>query len=198
MNLIVKTPSSQSIESIEKSLINIKVQDVAPVESWNPKFCGDLDIRIRKDGSWFYEGSKINRIKLVKLFSSILKKEGEKYFLVTPVEKIGIKVDFAPFVATSMTVIGGGKAQKISFITNVGDTFDLNYNHQLRIDYNPKTDEPHPYVIVRKNLEALIDRKNFYRFVDLGCIGKYQGQDWFGVWSNNCFFPIILNKHLMH
>ena len=90
----MKTQSSKSINNIENSLKKIKVQDVAPVNSWNPRFCGNLDIEIKKDGSWFYEGSKITRPNLVKLFSRILKKEGEKYFLVTPVEKVGIKVAF--------------------------------------------------------------------------------------------------------
>ena len=172
------------------------MQTVAPVESWDPKFCGNLDIQIKKDGSWFHEGSKITRLNLVKLFSSILKKEGENYFLVTPVEKIGIKVDFAPFVATSINFLGHGRTQKISFITNIGEKFDLNYEHPLRIVYNPTTSEPHPYVVVRRNLEALIDRKSFYRFIDLGSIENYKGQEWFGVWSNNCYFPVIQNKYL--
>lgn len=184
------------MQGIEKSLQKINVKAVAPVESWNPKFCGNLDIRIAKDGSWFYEGSRINRINLVKLFSSILKKEGNNYFLVTPVEKIGITVDFAPFVATSMNFFHRGKTQKISFSTNVGEEFELNYSHPIRIDFNPNTNEPHPYVSVRTNLEALIDRKSFYRFIDLGSVENYKGQEWFGVWSNNCFFPVILNKNL--
>ena len=192
----MKTQSSKSINNIENSLKKIKVQGVAPVNSWNPQFCGDLDIEIKKDGSWFYQGSKITRPNLVKLFSRILKKEGEKYFLVTPVEKVGIKVAFAPFVASSIEVSGEGRTQKISFTTNIGDKFELNYQHALRIDFNPKTDEPHPYVGVRHNLEALIDRKNFYRLIDLGITERYCRQHWFGVWSNNCFFPIILNKCL--
>ena len=193
---IVKKQSSQNISNIENSLKKIKVQGVAPVDSWNPKFCGNLNIEIKKDGSWFYENSKITRTNLVKLFSRILKKEGEDYFLVTPVEKIGIKVAFAPFVATSIAVSGQGKTQNISFTTNIGDSFELDYHHPLRIDFNPKTDEPHPYVVVRSNLEALIDRKSFYRLVDLGLTEIYCGRRWFGVWSNNCFFPVILKKHL--
>lgn len=193
---ILENQSTPSIDDIAESLRKIKVQTVAPVDLWSPEFCGNLDIRIAKDGSWFHEGSKINRTKLVQLFASILKKEGDKYFLVTPVEKIGINVDFAPFVATTMTLLGGGRTRKISFTTNIGETFELSYQHRLRIDYNPETSEPHPYVVVRQNLEALIDRKSFYRLVDLGCIEKYQCEDWFGVWSNNCFFPIIRDKYL--
>ena len=187
----------EPIQRIESSLRTIKVQSDATVDLWNPKFCGDLDIRISKDGSWFYQGSKINRMSLVKLFSSILKKEGDKYFLVTPVEKIGIKVDVAPFVANSLDFLGQGRAQKLSFTTNVGDIFPLNYQHPIRIEYNLNTDEPIPYVTVRRNLEALIDRKSFYRFIDLGRTESYKNELWFGVWSNNCFFPIILNEDLL-
>ena len=193
----MKDSTENSIQLIEKSLTQIKVQSNAPVDLWNPKFCGNLDILITKDGSWYYQGSKINRTKLVKLFSSILKKEGANYFLVTPVEKIGIKVEFAPFVANSLNYLGKGKTQKISFTTNVGDTFDLNYEHPIRIEYNSKTNEPVPYVTVRRNLEALIDRKSFYRFIDLGSTQSYKNELWFGVWSNNCFFPVILNQELL-
>jgi hypothetical protein len=194
----VKSPKNQSIQNIESSLSKIKVQSNAPVDLWDPKFCGNLDIRISKDGSWFYEGSKINRMSLVKLFSSILKKEGDKYFLVTPVEKIGIKVDVAPFVANSLDYINKGRTQKLSLTTNVGDNFQLNYNHPIRLEYNLKTNEPFPYVSVRRNLEALIDRKSFYRLIDLGSIENYKNEPWFGIWSNNCFFPIILNESLLN
>ena len=189
--------SKKTLQRIETSMNKIKVQSEAPVDSWNPTFCGDLDIRIAKDGSWFYEGSKINRINLVKLFSSILKKEGEKYFLVTPMEKIGITVDAAPFVANSLDYLGKARAQKISFTTNVGETFGLDYDHPMRIEYKPKTNEPIPYVVVKRNLEALIDRKSFYRLINLGSVENYKGKKWFGVWSNNSFFPVILNKDLL-
>ena len=184
------------IKNIENSLKTIKVQSDAPVDQWNPKFCGNLDIRITKDGSWFYEGSKINRINLVKLFSSILKKEGKKYFLVTPIEKIGIEVEVAPFLANSLDFSGKERTQNISFTTNVGDTFDLNYEHPIRIEYNATTNEPLPFVSVRRNLEALIDRKNFYRLINLGSIENYKNESWFGVWSNNCFFPIQLSESI--
>ena len=194
----MKNLRKKSIQHIESSLSKIKVQSDAPVDLWDPKFCGNLDIRIAKDGSWFYEGSKINRMSLVKLFSSILKKEGDKYFLVTPLEKIGIKVDVAPFIANSLDFVGKERTQKLSFTTNVGDTFHLNYNHPIRIEYNLKTNEPIPYVSVRRTLEALIDRKSFYRLIDLGSIENYKNEAWFGIWSNNCFFPITLNELLFN
>jgi hypothetical protein len=111
-------------------------------------------------------------------------------------EKIGITVDAAPFVANSLDFLGKARAQKLSFTTNVGETFSLTYDHPIRIEYKPQTNEPIPYVIVKRNLEALIDRKSFYRLINLGNVENYKGKKWFGVWSNNCFFPVILNEFL--
>ena len=189
-------PNPTSIFGIEKALNKINVKSNAPVHLWNPTFCGNLDIRISRDGAWFYEGSKITRLNLVKLFSSILKKEGDNYFLVTPVEKIGIIVDDAPFVATSLDVFGEGEKKIISFTTHVGDKFTLSKTNPIRIEYNQATNEPSPYITVRKNLEALIDRKSFYRLIDLGNTENYQGACWFGLRSNETFFPLVLNDTL--
>ncbi len=188
---------NNSIFNIEKSLSSIKTQTNAPVHLWNQKFCGNLDIRIARDGTWFHEGSKINRPKLVKLFSSILKREGNDYFLVTPMEKIGIKVDDAPFLVNSINTTGTGKRQNILFTTNIGETIIVSDDNLLRMEFNHKTNEPSPYVTVRRNLEGLIDRKTFYRLVDLGTIEHYDGDSWFGVWSKNTFFPITLQKNLV-
>ncbi len=163
----------------------------APVHLWNPPFCGDLDMRIARDGTWFYLGTPIGRKPLVKLFSSILRRDGDAYFLVTPVEKVGITVEDAPFVAVDFQVEGSGKAQQITFTTNVDETVPLGPNHPFRLERDPETGEPSPYVLVRDNLEALIDRKSFYRLVDLGEAGKFEGEDWFGVWSGGKFFPFI-------
>ena len=188
---------NNSIFNIEKSVSSIKTQTNAPVHLWNPKFCGNLDIRIARDGTWFHEGSKINRPKLVKLFSSILKREGNDYFLVTPMEKIGIKVDDAPFLVNSINTTGTGKRQNILFTTNIGETIIVGDNNLLRMEFNHKTNEPSPYVTIRRNLEGLIDRKTFYRLVDLGTTEHYDGDSWFGVWSKNTFFPITLQKNLV-
>jgi len=162
-----------------------------PVDQWNPPFCGDLDMRIARDGTWFYQGTPIGRPGLVKLFSGILKREGEKFFLVTPVEKVGITVDDAPFVATDFDVAGEGRDQVLTFATNVGDTAVAGEGHDLRVHRDPQTGEPAPYIHIRRGLEALIDRKSFYRLVDL-CVHEVQdGKDWFGVWSSGRFFPVI-------
>lgn len=161
-----------------------------PVHLWDPPFCGDLDMEIRRDGTWFYQGTPIGRKPLVRLFSTILKREGEKFFLVTPVEKVGIRVEDAPFVAVDFEAAGEGPEQAISFTTNVGDVVLAGPGHPIRVTRDPGG-EPSPYVHVRAGLDALIDRKSFYRLVDLGEAHGVDGREWFGVWSGGAFFRII-------
>ncbi|MHC0053522.1 DUF1285 domain-containing protein [Actibacterium sp. D379-3] len=167
-----------------------------PVHLWNPPFCGDLDMRIARDGTWFYLGTPIGRPGLVRLFSSILRRDGDDYFLVTPVEKVGITVDDAPFVAQDFEVEGAGKQQIITFFTHVGDSAAAGPDHPIRVTRDPQTGEPAPYVNIRANLEALIDRKSFYRLVDLGSHADHDGQSWFGLWSGGQFFPLIPSAEL--
>ncbi len=167
-----------------------------PVHLWNPPFCGDLDMRIARDGTWFYLGTPIGRMPLVKLFSSVIRKDGDDYFLVTPVEKVGITVDDAPFVAVDYEVSGAGEAQNITFTTQVDDTATAGPDHPIRVVRDAKTGEPSPYILIRANLEALIDRKSFYRLVDIGVHAEHDGQSWFGVWSGDVFFPIIPSVEL--
>jgi len=183
------TPSA---EGLAASVRATKTRGLPPVHLWNPPFCGDLDIRIARDGTWFYLGTPFGRPELVKLFSSILKKEGDRYFLVTPVEKVGIRVDDAPFVAVDFDAAGQGGDQVLTFRTQVGDLAPAGPDHPIRVERDAETGEPSPYVLVRSNLEALIDRKSFYRLVDLGC--HHEG--WFGVWSGGRFFPIIPSEEL--
>ncbi|WP_370253545.1 DUF1285 domain-containing protein [Nioella sp.] len=161
-----------------------------PVHLWNPEFCGDLDMEIRRDGTWFYLGTPIGRFPLVKLFASILKLEDGKYFLVTPVEKVGIRVVDAPFVAVDMEAAGESAGQVITFTTNVGDVVIAGPDNPIRVSRDAGG-EPSPYVHVRAGLEALIDRKTFYRLIDLGESHPVAGVDMFGVWSSGQFFPII-------
>jgi hypothetical protein len=161
-----------------------------PVHLWNPPDCGDIDMEIRRDGTWFHEGTPIGRAALVRLFSSILKKEGDRYVLVTPVEKVGIRVEDAPFVAQDFEARGEGPSQVITFTTNVGDHVVAGPDNAIRVERDAGG-EPSPYVHVRAGLEALIDRKSFYRLVDLGEAHPVKGEDWFGVWSGGRFFPII-------
>jgi hypothetical protein len=163
-----------------------------PVHLWNPPFCGDLDMRIARDGTWFYLGTPIGRAPLVRLFSSILRLEEGKYFLVTPVEKVGITVDDAPFVATDFEAAGAGRDQVLTFTTHVGDSVEAGPENPIRVTRDAETGEPSPYVHVRAGLEALIDRKSFYRLVELG--DHHEG--WFGLWSRGAFFPVIPSDEL--
>ena len=162
-----------------------------PVHLWNPPYCGDLDMRIARDGMWWYLGTPIGRLEMVRLFASVLKLEDGKYFLVTPVEKIGIRVDDAPFVAVDFTVAGEGEAQVLTFETNVGDFTAAGPDNPIRVVRDPETGEPSPYVHVRRGLEALIDRKSFYRLVEIGEHREVEGERWFGVCSGGAFFAII-------
>lgn len=136
-----------------------------PVHLWNPPFCGNLDMEIRADGSWFYNGTPIGRPEMVRLFASILKREGNDYFLVTPVEKVGIRVVDAPFVAVDAD-IGAG----IDFTTNVGDRVTAGPDHPIEL--RGTAEEPRPYVHIRRGLWALIDRKTFYRLADAATPGE--------------------------
>lgn len=163
-----------------------------PVHLWNPDFCGDIDMRIARDGTWFYLGTPIGRKPMVRLFSTIIRRDGDDYFLITPVEKVGITVDDAPFVAVLLEVEGEGESQVLRFTTNVEDTVEASAEHPLRVSIDPATQEPAPYVHVRSNLEALIHRNVFYQLVDLAVSREINGQRWLGVWSHGEFFPVGL------
>lgn len=183
------TPSA---EGIAASIRAAKTRGLPPVHLWDPEFCGDLDMKIARDGTWFYLGTPIGRPELVRLFSTILKKEDDKYFLVTPVEKVGIKVEDAPFVAIDFEAEGSGTDQKLTFQTNLEDIAVAGPDLPIRVERDPEDGEPAPYVRIRRNLEALIDRKSFYRLVELGV--HHDG--WFGVWSGGSFFGIIPSDEL--
>ncbi|TBV12014.1 DUF1285 domain-containing protein [Stutzerimonas kirkiae] len=162
----------------------------APVHLWNPAFCGDIDMRIARDGTWYYMGTPIGREAMVRLFSSIIRRDGDDYFLVTPVEKVGIQVDDAPFVAIGLAVSGTGEQQVLSFVTQVGDQVQAGHEHPLRFDSDPLSGEPSPYVHVRANLEALILRSVFYQLAELAVAHEVDEVPWLGVWSAGVFFPI--------
>ena len=185
-----------SAEGIAASARAVKTRGLPPVHLWNPPDCGDLDMRIARDGTWFYLGTPIGRPELVRLFSTILRKDGDRYVLVTPVEKVGIQVDDAPFVAVDFTATGAGKDQSLTFETNLGDTATAGPDHPIRVERDPETGEPSPYVLIRASLEALIDRKSFYRLVDIGAHHKIDDANWFGLWSEGRFFPIIPSAEL--
>ncbi len=167
-----------------------KAKGLPPVHLWNPEFCGDLDMRIARDGTWFYLGTPIGRERLVRLFSTVLRHDEDgKYYLVTPVEKVGITVEDAPFVAVAMKVEGEGRDQVLTFTTNVGDETVAGEEHPMRFEIDEGTGEPAPYVHVRARRDALINRAVFYDLVELGVEEEHEGETWFGIWSGGVFFP---------
>ena len=168
----------------------------APVHQWDPPFCGNLEIHIDSNGRWFYQKSEIKRERLIKLFANILKKEKDKYYLVTPVEKVGITVEDVPFLATDIDIINKGKIALFKFTTNVGDSAYLEEYGQFNILFKKSNNEPQLYVNVRSNLFAKIDRKSFYRLIDSCTETTYRDENWLGFHSNNIFFPLIKSAQL--
>jgi hypothetical protein len=159
-----------------------------PVHLWNPPFCGDLDMRIASDGTWFYLGTPIGRPALVKLFASVLKREGDQYFLVTPVEKCGIGVEDAPFLAVEMKAEEGPGGRTLHFRTNVDDWVACGPGHALRFEQEPGPGGLKPYLHVRRDLWAKVTRALFYDLVALGEEREVDGRRMFGVASGGEFF----------
>jgi len=159
-----------------------------PVEKWNPSHCGDSDMRIARDGTWFHQGSPIGREAMVRLFSTILRREPDGgYVLVTPVEKLDIAVEDAPFVAVEVKSEGEGKARRLAFRLNTGDIVSAGPEHPLTVR---ATDEgPRPYVLVRGGLEALIARSVYYELVNIAIAEEGER---IGLWSDGRFFPLDL------
>jgi hypothetical protein len=161
-------------------------QKLPPIASWNPAHCGHSDMRIARDGTWYHQGSPIGRAAMVRLFSTILRREPDgRYVLVTPVEKLDIDVEDAPFVAVEMKVEGAGEAAEIAFRLNTGDLVPAGPDHPIRFDL--RDDGPHPYLAVRAGLEALIARPVYY---ELAALALDNGSDPAGIWSRGAFFPI--------
>lgn len=161
-----------------------------PVERWNPPFCGDLDMRIAADGTWFYLKTPIGRSALVKLFASVLKREGDNYFLVTPVEKCGIRVDDAPFLAVELNVERGDGGHVLNFRTNVDDWVACGPQHKLRFESEAGTGGLKPYLHVRRDLWAKVTRALFFDLVELGEERDIDGTAMFGVASGGEFFAM--------
>ena len=169
----------------------------APVERWNPDFCGDLDMEIKQDGTWFYMGTPIGRMPLVQLFSTVLRKDADgKTYLVTPVERVGIRVIDAPFIAVEMDVSGAGDGQIITFRTNVGDVVEAGPGNPLRFVDEDQTGGLKPYVLVRGRLEALVARPVMYELVAHGEEIDVGGRKMFAVRSKGEVYPIMPAKKL--
>lgn len=172
--------------------------ELPPVHLWNPDYCGELDLLIRRDGTWVHEGTPVSRARLVRLFSTVLKREKDRYYLVTPVEKLGIRVEDVPFIAVSMHASGGGKdvpARKISFITNVGDRVVAGSGNRLFFRSGTAAGGDIPYIHVRAGLEARIARSVYYELVSSGSIRDTGDGECSGIWSDGVFFPFESRKY---
>lgn len=168
-----------------------------PVERWEPPFCGDIDMEIRADGTWFYMGTPIGRAPLVRLFSTVLRKDEDgKIYLVTPVEKVGIRVEDAPFVAVEMSVDVRDDEPVLVFRTNVGDVVEAGAAHPLRFVIAGENQELKPYLHVRGRLEALVSRAVMYDLVELGEVLSVEGRDMFCLRSGGAVFPVMPAEEL--
>jgi hypothetical protein len=157
-----------------------------PVDRWNPSHCGDSEMRIARDGTWFHQGSPIGRAAMVRLFSTILRREPDgRFVLVTPVEKLDIEVEDAPFVAIEMKRKGEGRDSTLAFRLNTGDLVVAGAEHPLRFEAKP--DGPHPYLEVRSGLDALVARPVYYELAELALAS---GDEAAGIWSGGRFFPL--------
>ncbi len=168
-----------------------------PVDKWNPPFCGDIDMEIRADGTWFYMGTPIGRAPLVRLFSTVLRRDEDgKTYLVTPVEKVGIRVIDAPFLAVEMDVGEESGEPVLTFRTNVGDVVAAGPQHPLRFQISGDNHELKPYLLVRGRLEALLSRAVMYQLVELGETVDLDGVPMFAVRSGEVVFPIMPEAEL--
>lgn len=193
-----QTNDNSGLERLIAALKDQPNQKAAPVHLWNPPYCGELDMVIDADGNWHYDGTPIGREKLVRLFATVLKREGDDYFLVTPVEKIGIKVEDAPFQAIAMEHNAEGEKQILSFTTNVGDTVIASDEHPLRFECDDQRQEMRPYIMIRAGLEARLSRPVYYELINLaiaqadarattGEANEPEVPE--GIWSAGTFFP---------
>ena len=177
-------PSNPGLASIQA--VAEEHAGLPPVERWNPAYCGDSGITIARDGSWSHQGEPIRRPEMIRLFSTILRKDDEGFMLVTPAEKLSITVEDAPFLAVLMTGAGEGESQCLAFTTNVGDVVTAGPDHALRFSPDPRSGAPIPYLHVRRGLEAKLSRAVYYSLVERAVVEDGA----FGVWSGGAFFVL--------
>ena len=180
---------SGGLEGLQAAIGPAGARKRPPVHLWNPPFCGDIDMRIARDGTWFYGGTPIGRAPLVQLFASVLRKEDDRFVLVTPVEKVGITVEDAPFLAVEMQAVSGTSGPQLRFRTNVEDWVSVDADHPLRFEPG-EAGGLKPYVRVRDDLWALVKRALFYDLVDCGEVRAIDGTAMFGVASGGAFFAM--------
>lgn len=184
------------LEKLTKALSGLDQQKAAPVDQWNPPYCGDIDMRIGRDGLWYYMGTPIGRMPLVKLFASVLRKDEDgKTYLVTPVEKIGIVVEDGHFLGVEMHVEGRGERQVLSIRTQTEEWVTISDEHPMHFAPDQlgegEIGNIVPYIHMRGRLECRINRPVFYDMIELGVEKEIEGINWFGIWSSGEFYPMI-------
>lgn len=183
--------ASNRIGGLEQLLKAQAGKGPAPVEKWNPPYCGDIGMKIRADGVWIYGGTPIGRMPLVKLFAGVLRKDADgRHYLVTPVEKVDVDVADAPFLAVEMEVEGSGRDQSLTFRTNVDDIVTAGPEHPLRFAVEPGSQGLKPYLLVRGRLEALVTRAVYYDLVELAVTEDREAKQQLGLWSGGEFFAM--------
>ena len=189
MSTDAESSSPKFLDSAEK--IIKKSKGLPPVKTWNPPLSGDLDMRISRDGTWYYEGSPINRSALVRMFSRILRIDDDAcFYLVTPVEKWRIQVESAPFIAIAVEKKECDKGQTLYFVTNVGESVVADIAHPIWVEVNPLTGEPSPFIHVRDGLDAMLSRSVFYQLADMAIEKNLNGQAVMGIESAGEFFAL--------
>lgn len=179
------TPAASGLSGLEALLKEQAGDRLPPVERWNPPYCGDIGMEIRRDGTWLYQKSPIGRKPLVRLFSRVLRRDSDgRFYLVTPVEKVDVAVEDAPFLAVEMEVKGAGRTQALVFRTNVDDVVACGPEHPLRFEPEAGSGGLKPYLHVRGRLEALVTRAVYYDLVELAV----EEEAGLGIWSSGHFF----------
>lgn len=187
---------TQKPETIAEQVESAQSSDTGlpPLEKWNPELSGDIDIVIARDGEWLYEGKAIGREAIVRLFSTILRREGDgHYYLVTPVEKWRISVEDAPLLAHSLNANGEGREQVLSVTTNTGETVEIGEEHPLYVGTYEGTEEPRPVIKLRHGIEARLVTAAYYDLADLVSEEQINGESAIGVWSKGNFYKIAAN-----
>ncbi|HEY9213777.1 MAG TPA: DUF1285 domain-containing protein [Ancylobacter sp.] len=185
----MSSEASGRLDDLMRSVAAGGTHKLVPLERWNPPDCGEIDIRIDVEGVWHHAGTPIRRLGLVKLFASVMRREGERYVLVTPVEKLGIQVEDAPFLAVDMA--GEGEGETLIFRTNLDEAVRCDAAHPLRFDARPDSEELRPYIYVRRGLWARLTRSVFYELVERAQEREIDGERVLGVASGGTFFPIV-------
>ena len=182
----MEPPPDLSMMSLAQVAQAVAERRLPPVEQWNPERCGDSEMRIARDGTWYHQGSPIGRPAMVRLFSTVLRREPDgTHVLVTPAEKLDIQVDDAAFVAVALKVQDSGTNRRLAFQLNTGDLVTAGPEHPLR--FTGTGDGPRPYLHVRGGLEALVARSVYYELADLALAGDEPQP---GLWSDGAFFPL--------